>query len=152
MATKKPIPLAVWLPLGLVATVISLIGSLVVYSLLNPPAPPTVNFVGIITVRGQTITPQQLGQGQQLYELHCAVCHGLKLEGQPNWQEGMAANLLLAPALDQNSPSRQYSDEQILQLISQGGIKPNTTMLGYKDKLTPTEMAALLGYIKTHWK
>lgn len=146
MTTKKSLPLAVLLPLTLVAAIILLIGSLVVYRLINPPAPPTVTSSGVITVQGQTLTPSQLGQGKQLYELHCAFCHGVNLEGQLNWQN----NPQLARPLDPTSPSRQYPDAQLLQIIAEG--KPDTPMQGYADSLTEADMAAIIGYLKTHWQ
>ena len=30
---------------------------------------------------------RQVARGKAIYDQHCAVCHGARLEGQPNWQD-----------------------------------------------------------------
>ncbi len=39
--------------------------------------------------------------GQRLYMSHCAACHGINLQGAPNWHRRNAAGYLPAPPHDE---------------------------------------------------
>jgi hypothetical protein len=44
---------------------------------------------------------RDIGQGRLLYVENCASCHGMGLEGQPNWRSANADGILPAPPIMQ---------------------------------------------------
>jgi mono/diheme cytochrome c family protein len=43
---------------------------------------------------------EQVAAGQAVYRVHCASCHGVKLEGQPHWRDRLPNGRLPAPPHD----------------------------------------------------
>ena len=41
---------------------------------------------------------EQVALGQQVYTSFCAGCHGVNLEGQPNWRQRLTTGQLSCPA------------------------------------------------------
>ena len=77
--------LSILLLLGGVAT--GLAGGLRVQAQTPPPAP-----------QADADNAEQVALGQQVYASFCAGCHGVNLEGQPNWQTALATGQLSCPA------------------------------------------------------
>lgn len=96
-------------------------------------------------------SPEQLAQGELLYEAHCASCHGLAGEGQPNWQEPNEDGSFPAPPHDATGHTWHHSDQHILMIMAEGGQGPTSRMPAFADKLSPEEMEAVLAYIKGFW-
>ena len=63
----------------------------------------------------------QLALGGALYAAHCAACHGVKLEGQPNWQERRPNGRMPAPPHDASGHTWHHSD-QALFLITKKSL------------------------------
>ena len=42
----------------------------------------------------------QVAAGEQIYQTHCATCHGRKLEGQPSWRTELPGGGYPAPPHD----------------------------------------------------
>jgi mono/diheme cytochrome c family protein len=93
------------------------------------------------------------GRGQQLYALHCASCHGLSGEGQPNWKVTGADGKLPAPPHDASGHTWHHPDQLLLQIIADGGefYSPNTGMPGFREKLSAEQMGMILEHIKGMW-
>lgn len=92
-----------------------------------------------------------LEQGETVYMEYCAECHGAEGEGQPNWQRPGPDGRLPAPPHDNQGHTWHHADQQLLHIIAQGSILPNSDMPAYEDVLTQAEMEAVLAYIKTFW-
>lgn len=92
-------------------------------------------------------------EGAQLYALHCASCHGVNGEGQPNWKVTGADGKLPAPPHDQTGHTWHHPDGLLLQIIADGGqiYSPNTGMPGFRDKMSPDQMSLVLKHIKGMW-
>lgn len=104
-----------------------------------------------IIVNGRPVPEAQLALGQQVYELHCAACHGLEGEGQPNWKQPNADGVYPAPPHTGDGHTWHHADSLLLQIIADGGSMPNSGMPGYANTLTEEERVAVLAYIKTFW-
>ncbi len=101
-----------------------------------------------------TIAP--LAQGKSLYRMHCASCHGVNLEGQPNWRERKADGRLPAPPHDETGHTWHHPDAQLLKITKLGteaivGNGYKSDMPGFADILTDEEIGAVLAYIKSTW-
>lgn len=92
-----------------------------------------------------------LSQGETVYQTHCAACHGLEGEGQPDWRRPGPNGRLPAPPHNSDGHTWHHPDQQLLHIIANGSILPNSDMPAYGDILTQEEMEAVLAYIKTFW-
>jgi mono/diheme cytochrome c family protein len=101
-------------------------------------------------------SPERLALGRQVYDVHCASCHGAELEGESDWRTRRADGTLPAPPHDAGGHTWHHPDEQLFAITKQGiaafappGYK--TTMGGYARILSDEEIWAVLDYIKSRW-
>jgi len=96
-------------------------------------------------------------KGRAIYAEHCASCHGVNLEGQPNWRERDAEGYLPAPPHDASGHTWHHADKQLFDLTKYGlgamlGDKNfKTRMPAYEDVLNDSEIIAVLSFIKSRW-
>ena len=123
------------------------------------PAKPTETPVAPVgaPAQGADASNQQLvAQGEILYQQHCASCHGVDLEGQPNWRRRNDDGMLPAPPHDASGHTWHHPDQLLFEITKLGttavvgsGYKSN--MLGFGDQLDDGEIWAVLSYIKSQW-
>lgn len=95
--------------------------------------------------------------GAAVYAEHCASCHGVKLEGQPNWRRPGANGRLPAPPHDETGHTWHHADTLLFDLTKYGAAKAaglenyESDMPTYEDVLTDTEIIAVLSFIKSRW-
>lgn len=102
--------------------------------------------------------PAKVALGAGIYRQHCAVCHGEKLEGQPNWRARLPNGRLPAPPHDESGHTWHHSDD-VLFGITKHGLVPGkyapadyeSDMPAFAGKLSDDEIWAVLAYIKRHW-
>jgi mono/diheme cytochrome c family protein len=98
----------------------------------------------------------QIAHGKGLYDSHCASCHGMKLEGQPDWKSPLPNGRLPAPPHDATGHSWHHAD-RILTGITKFGMKPfvderyDSDMPAFAAQLNDSEIAAIWAYIKSTW-
>ncbi len=98
----------------------------------------------------------QLTLGKKVYDAQCAACHGVNLEGQPDWRRRLANGMLPAPPHDASGHTWHHPDRQLFDITKFGtealaGPGYKSAMRGFGDVLTDTEIRASLVYIKSHW-
>lgn len=93
--------------------------------------------------------------GAAVYAQRCASCHGVHLEGQPNWREHLPNGRLPAPPHSAEGHTWHHSDQQLFEMTKNGpsSLVPGyeSDMPGFKDELTDPEIWAVLAYIKSTW-
>jgi mono/diheme cytochrome c family protein len=95
--------------------------------------------------------------GAKIYAQNCAACHGVKLEGQPNWRERLRNGRMPAPPHDESGHTWHHTDE-VLFGITKRGLGPyaspgyQSDMPAFGGKLTDDEIWAVLSFIASHWK
>ena len=95
--------------------------------------------------------------GKQVYQVHCAACHGAKLEGQPNWRERDDKGLLPAPPHDASGHTWHHPDEVLVRITKLGVAKAAnlkdyaSAMPIYEGVLSDKEIVAVLSWIKAQW-
>ncbi len=124
---------------------------------------PCRTFVGMAAVFLAAATPlanpddaKQVALGKQVYDAHCAACHGAKLEGQPNWRERRPDGLLPAPPHDASGHTWHHPDRQLFDITKRGtaalaGPGYRTDMREFGSLLSDAEIWAVLAYIKSTW-
>ena len=102
-----------------------------------------------------TCTQGQELDGRELYLEQCASCHGVDLEGQPDWMARLPNGRLPAPPHDETGHTWHHSDRQLFRIIKEGlaSIVPGyeTDMPAFGDTMTDDEIRSVLDYIKGTW-
>ena len=110
-----------------------------------------------IAISGCGEPAPDLSLGQRVYALHCAACHGAKLEGQPDWRQRLPNGRMPAPPHDDSGHTWHHPDEVLFGITKQGLVPPyappgyDSDMPGFAGKLSDSEIRAVLVYIASHW-
>ncbi|WP_404384314.1 c-type cytochrome [Caenispirillum salinarum] len=100
--------------------------------------------------------PRLVSLGQKVYADYCASCHGVNLEGQPDWRTRDEDGRLPAPPHDDTGHTWHHPDEQLVGIV-RDGLEPyapegyQSDMPGFGDVLTREEILAVIAYIKSTW-
>lgn len=95
--------------------------------------------------------------GQKIYAAQCASCHGVRLEGQPNWRERGPDGRLPAPPHDASGHTWHHPDEVLFRITKLGVARAAnlkdyaSAMPAYEGVLGDAEIVAVLSWIKAQW-
>lgn len=100
--------------------------------------------------------PRTLERGLQVYEAQCASCHGIDLEGQPNWRTRLASGRLPAPPHDSSGHTWHHEGRVLFSIVKDGVEKSappgyQSDMPAFADVLSDDQIWAVLAYIKSRW-
>jgi len=133
--------------------ILFIVGSAV--SLLGCQAIPTdepVTIDGISVPPVPSLSPEGVDQGETLYLQYCASCHGVNLEGAPNWKQSLPDGSFPPPPQDSTGHTWHHSDTVLQNIIGEGGDPEfGGTMPSYGDILTEEEMVSILEFFKSKW-
>jgi mono/diheme cytochrome c family protein len=98
-------------------------------------------------------------QGRVLYAENCASCHGVNLEGQPNWQSKGDDGRLPAPPHNERGHTWHHGDGLLLsytklggkETLAERGMDFDSGMPGFGDTLSDAEIWGILNYVKSTW-
>lgn len=98
-----------------------------------------------------------VARGEAVYMMHCASCHGRKLEGQPEWQSQDKEGFLPAPPHDESGHTWHHPDTLLVK-ITKLGVAEAANLKNYKTRmpafgeiLSDADIIAALSYIKSRW-
>lgn len=100
----------------------------------------------------------RLALGAKVYAKHCSICHGAKLEGQPNWRARGVNGRLPAPPHDESGHTWHHPDRVLFEITKHGLVPPyapknyESDMPAFGGKVSDEEIWAVLAYIKSHWR
>ena len=92
---------------------------------------------------------QNIVNGEENYQAHCASCHGVDLEGQPNWRTMKADGSLPAPPHDETGHTWHHDTKMLFDYTKYGGQKTlaavgindyKSGMPGYEDVLSDLQI------------
>lgn len=111
-----------------------------------------------VTINGVTVPPMPtldasvVARGEQLYAQYCAACHGVNLEGAPNWQVRLADGSLPAPPHDSSGHTWHHPDPLLIAITRNGGDPAiNSRMPAFGAQLSDDEINAIFTFIKSRW-
>lgn len=116
-----------------------------------------------VTINGTTVPPvpslhpDRVAEGEKVYAQHCAACHGVNLEGAPNWRIRLADGSLAPPPHDSSGHTWHHSDGLLTRITAEGGqavygsVTSKSNMPAFGDKLTSQQIEAVLTFIKSKW-
>lgn len=115
----------------------------------------TVGVGGALVFRA-SVAAADLRAEQALYMANCASCHGVDLEGQPDWQTPLADGRLPAPPHDETGHTWHHADAQLLAIVKFGmgavveGYGPSG-MPAFSGLITDRDIETILRFIKSTW-
>ena len=102
--------------------------------------------------------PQQVALGRSVYAGRCASCHGMRLEGQPNWREKLPSGRMPAPPHDASGHTWHHPDAVLFGITKHGLVpgkyappKYGSDMPAFGGTLSDDEIWSVLSYIKSSW-
>ena len=132
-----------------------LVAALVVFVAVAAAAVIGLDRFGRSGAANATRDPERIALGRRVYAERCASCHGVNLEGQPNWQTRRPDGRLPAPPHDATGHTWHHPDEVLFRITKEGlsAIVPGyeSDMPAFADALTDEEIAAAIAFIKSTW-
>ncbi len=101
--------------------------------------------------------PHVLELGAKIYQARCAACHGVHLEGQPQWRRTDATGRFPAPPHDASGHTWHHPDDLLFRITKYGVAKASnlkdydSAMPAFEGVLTDSEIVAVLSWIKAQW-
>lgn len=98
-----------------------------------------------------------VARGEAVYMMHCASCHGRKLEGQPEWQSQDKEGFLPAQPHDESGHTWHHPDTLLFKITKLGVAEAanlkdyRTRMPAFGEILRDADILAALSYIKSRW-
>jgi mono/diheme cytochrome c family protein len=98
----------------------------------------------------------QVALGKAVYTERCASCHGVNLEGQPDWQSRKPDGRMPAPPHDATGHTWHHPDDVLFGITKQGiaAYAPpgyESDMPAFAGVLSDQQIWAVLAYIKSTW-
>ncbi|SDX70672.1 Cytochrome c, mono-and diheme variants [Roseicitreum antarcticum] len=123
--------------------------------------PVVLSLIGLLPLPAAAFlhAEAQSDSGRELYVEHCAACHGVNLEGQPDWRSPDANDVFPAPPHDETGHTWHHDDAMLIDYITRGGqavlddmgVTFTSGMPGFSSVLDSHEIEAILDYIKSTW-
>lgn len=98
--------------------------------------------------------------GRTLYMENCASCHGVNLEGQPDWRSPDADGVLPAPPHDATGHTWHHDNTLLFEytmlggkgaLAARGVTNFNSGMPAYDGVVSEDDIWNILAYIRSTW-
>lgn len=97
---------------------------------------------------GRWFTQEQIAQGAQVYQTHCATCHGAKAEATPRWTKPEADGLYPPPPLNGTAHAWHHPFPILKKTINEGTAG---RMPAWQDKLSDQEVDAVIAWFQSLW-
>ncbi len=113
-------------------------------------------FTGAACGDGDTDSMAQADLGREIYQQNCATCHGVRGEGQPNWQVKRPDGSYPAPPHDTTGHTWHHSDGLLFRIVKDGGASLNipnfkSGMPAFGQQLQDEEVRTVINHLKTFW-
>jgi mono/diheme cytochrome c family protein len=92
-----------------------------------------------------------LARGSELYQQHCASCHGTSAQGAPNWQKSGPDGKYPPPPLDGSAHAWHHPMVALKQTIQEGTQRLGGAMPAWKGKLSEADTDALIAWFQSTW-
>lgn len=100
---------------------------------------------------GRWYTTAQVEAGGELFQIHCASCHGAQAEGTTEWRTPDASGNYPPPPLNGSAHAWHHPKTALLQTIVQGGEPFGGVMPGFAAILTERETLATIAFFQSQW-
>jgi mono/diheme cytochrome c family protein len=117
----------------------------------------TLFFTGAACGGNDAGSEAQAELGRQVYQQNCASCHGVRGEGQPDWQVQRPDGTYPAPPHNATGHTWHHTDGLLFQIVKYGGASLNipnfkSGMPAFGEQLEDEEIRAVINHLKTFWE
>lgn len=96
--------------------------------------------------------PETLAQGRDLFQAHCAQCHGPEAQGHPDWQTPNDGTFSAAPPLNGTGNEHLRSKQQLIATIKQGVKRDGVDVMpSWGERLSDGEIEAMVVWLQSLW-
>jgi mono/diheme cytochrome c family protein len=92
-----------------------------------------------------------LALGEQVYQQHCAGCHGDHAQGHEHWRKVGPDGNYPPPPLNGSGHAWHHSRAILRSVIKNGSPPEGGNMPAWKDKLSEREIEAVIDYFQSLW-
>lgn len=92
-----------------------------------------------------------LARGRELFQAHCATCHGARAEGALQWQRADAQGKYPPPPLDGTGHAWHHPSAGLKQVINQGTQKIGSNMPAWGNRLSDQDIEAIIAWFQSLW-
>jgi len=93
----------------------------------------------------------QMKRGGQLFQQHCAACHGKQGQGANNWQRRDATGKMPAPPLNGTGHAWHHPSKVLIDVIQNGTQRIGGNMPPWKDKLSEPQIRDIIAWFQSKW-
>lgn len=93
----------------------------------------------------------QVSLGADLFQKHCAGCHGENAESVPHWKQPDDKNNYPPPPLNGSAHSWHHDLKVLRRTIRQGGARLGGVMPPFEAVLSEREIDAVIAYFQSLW-
>ena len=103
-------------------------------------------------VPGRWYTPSVVQAGKQVFDTHCAACHGKQGQGlADDWRVPLADGSYPPPPLNGTAHTWHHPAVQLIRTINEGGASLGGKMPAFRDVLSDPQKAAVIAYFQNWW-
>lgn len=121
--------------------------ALIAILLLSTPLPAFAREPPPPTPVARNLDPAQLARGGELFQQHCAQCHGRQAEGAPNWRTRLANGRFPPPPLNGSGHAWHHPASELKQVIIFG----RNEMPSWNGKLGRQDVDDLVAWFQSRW-
>jgi mono/diheme cytochrome c family protein len=103
------------------------------------------------TAPQRTTDAAQLALGKDVYQQHCAHCHGAQAEGDARWRQRGPDGKFPPPPLNGSGHAWHHSTQVLMDVITQGSAPGTGNMPAWGDKLSQQEITAVIAWLQSLW-
>ena len=89
--------------------------------------------------------------GAEIYRNNCAVCHGKQGEGAPNWRQAGPDGKYPAPPLNGTGHAWHHPLRILAHVIKNGSPGGQGNMPAWKEKLSDSDVLAVIAWFQSNW-
>jgi mono/diheme cytochrome c family protein len=92
-----------------------------------------------------------LAEGEKLFSVHCAQCHGQNAQGHPQWRKVGADGKYPPPPLNGSGHAWHHSRAVLRNVIKNGSPPGQGNMPAWEGKLTAQQIEHVIDYFQSLW-
>ncbi len=118
-----------------------------------PPAPvkPEPGTKLVATAQARGYDPAQVSRGGQLYQAHCAECHGDQAQGAVNWHQRGPDGKFPPPPLNGSGHAWHHPEPILKRTIRAGTGQIGGNMPAFDGKLRDEDIDAIIAWFVSLW-
>ncbi len=97
------------------------------------------------------LDPALVARGAGIYKANCATCHGANAEGAANWHLKGSDGKYPAPPLNGTGHDWHHPTSALKWTIREGTGKLGGSMPAWKDKLSDSDIEAVIAWFQSLW-